>query len=185
MAALWRKARAQPNARIREMLLFMVEQAIWGFSVLNRYSPSHFSQVNRALNGVYYVASQTSECSPQYNLGGKLDRLTKAFREAKVGAGKAAVTVGSAAHIPIPDGIVDYIFTDPPFGENIYYADLNFLVESWHRVTTDAKPEALVDRFKQKGLPEYQHLMQRCFAEYFRVLNPGRWKTVVFSNSTA
>jgi hypothetical protein len=80
---------------------------------------------------------------------------------------------------------VDYIFTDPPFGENIYYADLNFLVESWHGVTTDAKPEAIIDRFKHKALPEYQHLMQRCFAEYHRVLKPGRWMTVVFSNSKA
>ena len=58
----------------------MVEQAIWCLSVLNRYSPSHFSQVNRALNGVYYVASQHSEFSPWYNLGGKLDRIVKAFR---------------------------------------------------------------------------------------------------------
>ena len=34
---------------------------------------------------------------------------------------------------------VDYIFTDPPFGENIYYADLNILVESWHGVRTNPR----------------------------------------------
>ncbi len=62
---------------------------------------------------------------------------------------------------------------------------MNFLVEAWHQVTTDAKPEAIVDKFKNKALPEYQHLMQSCFAEYHRVLKPGRWMTVVFSNSKA
>jgi hypothetical protein len=85
----------------------------------------------------------------------------------------------------LADNSIDYIFTDPPFGENIYYSDLNFLVESWHGVKTDANPEAIVDRVRQKGLPEYQHLMYRCFAEYYRVLKPGRWMTVVFSNSKA
>lgn len=182
---LWDRARVHPDSRTRAFLLFMVEQSIWGFSVLNRYSPSHFSQVNRALNGVYYVASQHAECSPSYNLGGKLDRLTKAFRGYRAVSASAAVNTGTAARLPLPDASIDYVFTDPPFGENIFYADLNFLVESWHGVTTDAQPEAIIDKFKNKALPEYQHLMQCCFAEYHRVLKPGRWMTVVFSNSKA
>ncbi|MGQ3354010.1 MAG: DNA methyltransferase [Phreatobacter sp.] len=182
---LWEKAKEYPESRTRAFLVFMVEQAIWGFSILNRYSPSHFSQVNRALNGVYYVASQHSECSPRYNLGGKLDRLARAFQNYNPKFGGSAVTTGNAAHLPLEDSCIDYVFTDPPFGENIYYADLNFLVESWHGVITDAKPEAIIDGFKNKALPDYQHLMQRCFAEYHRVLKPGRWMTVVFSNSKA
>lgn len=48
---------------------------------------------------------------------------------------------------------------------------------------TNAAPEAIVDKAKKKGLPEYQHWMQRCFKEYHRVLKPGRWMTVVFHNS--
>ncbi len=185
MGLLWQKAQSCADNRTRDILLFMVEQSIWGFSVLNRYSPTHFSQVNRALNGVYYVASQHSECSPWYNLTGKLDRLEKAFRGYRTGGKAAAISTGTAASMPLGDNSIDYVFTDPPFGANIFYADLNFLVESWHGVTTDAAPEAIVDNFKGKALPEYQHLMQRCFAEYYRVLKPGRWMTVVFSNSKA
>lgn len=96
----------------------------------------------------------------------------------------AAITVGSCSAIPLPDDCVDYVFTDPPFGENIYYADLNFLVESWHGLITDSEPEAIVDRVKKKALLDYQHLMAACFTEYQRVLKPGRWMTVVFHNSS-
>lgn len=185
MGLLWRKANNCPDDRTRAILLFMVEQSIWGFSVLNRYSPSHFSQVNRALNGVYYVASQHAECSPWYNLTGKLDRLEKAFRSYRTDGKAAFISTGTATNLPLSESSIDYVFTDPPFGENIYYADLNFFVEAWHGVTTNSRPEAIMDRFKDKALPEYQHLMQRCFLEYYRVLKPGRWMTVVFSNSKA
>lgn len=185
MAVLWRKAKGHPDGRTKKMLLYFVEQAIWGMSILNRYGPTHFSQVNRQLTGVYYVASQHAECSPQYNLGGKLDRLTKAFLTTKVGAGETAVTVGSAARLTIPNNSVDYIFTDPPFGDNLAYSELNFLVEAFHGVFTQQAPEAVMSSSQQKGLLEYHRLMRACFAEYFRVLKPGRWMTVVFSNTQA
>lgn len=189
MGALWEQARKHPDQRIRSFLLFFTEQAIWGMSVLARYAPTHFSQVNQYLAGVYYVASQHAECSPWYILDGKLDRLVKAF--SLFGSGlTTAVTTGTAAHMPISSESVDYIFTDPPFGENLAYAELNFLVEAWHGVMTQAKLDAIVDRAKenraaQKSLDDYRRLMTDCFKEYFRVLKPGRWMTVVFSNTQA
>ncbi|MBL8299343.1 MAG: hypothetical protein JNN30_13475, partial [Rhodanobacteraceae bacterium] len=155
MGLLWEKAQAHPDARIRAFLTFMVEQAIWTATLLNRFRPTGFSQVNQYLTGVYYIASQHAECSPWYILDGKLDRLAKTFQAFK-SAPNVAVTTGTATRLPLADDSIDYIFTDPPFGENIYYADLNFLVEAWHGVTTDAKPEAIIDKFKHKALPEYQ-----------------------------
>ena len=190
LAALWRRAHDTTDESTRRMVVWFVEQAIWGMSVLNRYSPSHYSQVNRALNGVYYVASQHAEVSPWYILHDaerrttKLGRLEEAFSPMPASQSSAMLQTGDCASIPIAGDCVDYIFTDPPFGENIYYADLNFLVEAWHGVVTAPESEAIVDRAKKKGIHEYQELMRRCFEEYHRVLKPGRWMTVVFSNSS-
>ncbi len=184
MGLLWQKAKEYKDPRTRNFLLFMVEQAIWTMSILNRNRPSGFSQVNQYLSGVFYVASQTAECSPWYVLEGKLSRLNKTFQSYRPKR-VAAITTGSATNLPIPNESIDYIFTDPPFGENIYYADLNLLVESWHGVRTDALPEAIVDRVRDKSVFDYQKLMTESFAEYYRVLKPGRWITIVFSNSRA
>ena len=190
MGLLWRKAMAWPDRRTREFLLFMVEQGIRGMSVLNRYKPIQYgrmggSQVGLDMPGVYYVSSISSEVSPWYQFEGKLKRLVSSFGMQWAVAGRTMITTGTAAKLEVPPNSIDYIFTDPPFGENIYYADLNFIVEAWHGVLTDARPEAIIDRFKKKALPEYQHLMLQCFREYYRVLKPGRWMTVVFSNSRA
>lgn len=183
LSAMWRIACSEKDTRQRNMLLYFVEQAVWNVSLLNRYRPTGYSQVNQYMTGVYYVPSQSSELSPWYTLDGKLKRLKKAFSPLPSRIDLAGVTTGDCSKLPIPADSIDYVFTDPPFGENIYYADLNYLVESWHRVVTRAESEAIVDRAKDKAIPDYQRLMQRCFEEYCRVLKPGRWMTVVFHNS--
>lgn len=184
LAALWRKTHVVTDVRMRNMLLFTFEQLLRNMSVLNAFEPLAFSQNARGQKGVYYVPSQMSEVSPWYFLDGKISRLAKAFNEFRSRQGDAAVSLGDCAHLSLPDASIDYIFTDPPFGANIPYADLNIIVESWHRVVTEPTLEATVDEPKKKGLYEYQDLMRRCFAEYHRVLKPGRWMTVVFSNSS-
>ncbi|WP_288761918.1 DNA methyltransferase [uncultured Akkermansia sp.] len=180
---LWRKAEAHSDTRIRHMLLFLLDQSIWGFTVQNRYRLRAYSHVNQCMTGVYYVPSQTAETSPRYNLERKIDRLPKAFQASYAIPSGVVTGTGSTAVLQAPDQSIDYIFTDPPFGENIYYADLNFLVESWYSVLSNANAEAIVDKTKKKGLPEYQELMRQCLAEYYRVLKPGRWITIVFHNS--
>lgn len=189
VALLWSKA-LTAQAAVMSMLLFWLDQSIAGLSLLNRYGPTHFSQVNRQMSGVCYVPSQLSECSPWYNLSGKLSRLTTAFRARQALPSSCTSGTGSSTVLRLAEGSVDYIFIDPPFGDNFAYADLNFLVEAWLGVRTHMAQEAIVDRAKknrsnQKGLDEYRRLMTACFTEAYRVLKPGRWMTVEFSNTKA
>ncbi len=184
LAYLWRQANNIEDQRQRSAMLFLVEQAIWGMSVLARYAPTHYSQVNQYLNGVYYIGSQIVEVSPWYILEGKLARIGKSFLMNPARLSFTATTTGDCANVSAPENSVDYIFTDPPFGSNIFYADLNQLVENWHKVATEPATEAIVDPHKQKKTQDYQNLMRACFSEYYRVLKPGRWMTVVFSNSS-
>ena len=83
----------------------------------------------------------------------------------------------------IPENSVDYIYTDPPFGDSIKYGDLNLLIEAWHNLFSHLENEVLWDSLKNKPLSIYSQLMCRAFAKYYRVLKPGRWMTVVFHNS--
>ncbi len=183
LAAMWRRASAHADLRVRHMLLYFVEQAISTMSLLNRFRANQRSQSNQVLSGVYHIPSQIAEISPWHRLNGKISQTLSVFQTMPLRADVMVVSTGNCSKITLPDNSIDYIFTDPPFGENIYYADLNFLVESWHGVLTNAASEVVVGRFKNKGLPDYQRLMQRCFEEYRRVLKPGRWITIVFHNS--
>ena len=95
------------------------------------------------------------------------------------------VSCASSTHTNLISNSGDYIFTDPPFGENIMYSELSFIWEAWLKVFTNNEKEAIVNRTQNKGLEEYKALMTACFKEMYRILKPNRWLTVVFHNSRA
>ena len=189
LSRFFEKVNAVENASIRKTLKIIAQHQFVNASVMNRYRPAS-SFGNSPLTGVFYVSSLVAEANVFDLLQGSINRIKRMEKSAwgKLhGKGdNVIISAGDTANINgIRNSSIDYIFTDPPFGENIYYSDLNYLVESWYGVISDANPEAIVDRVKNKGIPEYQRLMHGCFAEYYRVLKPGRWMTVVFSNSRA
>ncbi|MGD9489072.1 MAG: DNA methyltransferase [Calditrichaceae bacterium] len=92
----------------------------------------------------------------------------------------------SSSSLPVlPDNSLDYIFIDPPFGANLYYSELAFLWESWLQVLMNNKEEAIENDAQGKGLDDYRYMMQKCFSEAYRILKPGSWMTIEFSNTKA
>jgi hypothetical protein len=59
------------------------------------------------------------------------------------------------------------------------------LWESWLSVWTNNKKEAIESRTQNKSLREYRKIMTDCFFEVYRVLKPGHWMTIQFSNTKA
>ena len=95
------------------------------------------------------------------------------------------VHVTSANHSNLADNSVDYIFTDPPFGANITYSELNTLPEYWYKLLTNNSVEAIENTAQGKDKLFYFNAMKNCFDEYYRILKPGKWITVEFSNTSA
>ena len=148
-------------------------------SKMARYKMGKSGNVN--MPGTLYVASATAEQNIFQGYRGKISDLAKAYSRNNSGL----VNVASASNSLIADNSIDYIFTDPPFGDNIMYSELNFIQESWLKVQTHNTEEAIISNFYHKGLNEYYTLMFHCFRDYYRVLKPGKWITIEFSNTRA
>ncbi|MFH0960727.1 MAG: DNA methyltransferase, partial [Pseudomonadota bacterium] len=143
LAALFAKSGESELANLRGKNRFLFQPSVLGMSHLNRYSPRHFSQNNRQLNGTLYVGSQLSEVSPYYAFTGRFKRLVSLLRDDKIDRRTLVTSMATSSSNTVPPNVNDYIFTDPPFGGNLMYSELNFLWESWLKIVTNNEREAI------------------------------------------
>ncbi|RFU95876.1 DNA methylase [Sphaerochaeta halotolerans] len=131
-------------------------------------------------SGTYYICATPQENSPFNQLRAKLDDMLKAINY-RINT----VSTQDSSNLRMLDESIDYLFFDPPFGANLMYSELSYIWESWLKVSTNNKSEAIENPVQGKGPDEYRQLMTACFKEAYRVLKPGRWMTVEFSNTKA
>lgn len=99
--------------------------------------------------------------------------------------GKKSVVCNSATNLSyLPSESIDFIFTDPPFGANINYSEMNILWEAWLGEFTNSTNEAIINRVQGKSVEEYENLMTQILSECYRVLRPSHWMLLVFMNSS-
>jgi DNA modification methylase/transposase-like protein len=138
------------------------------------------------MSGNLYVPIVRMEKNVYEVLKRKLRKTEEAERQKRNYGGRAICGVQSATKLEgIPDASIDYIYTDPPFGANIIYSEMNLILEGWLRVKSNSAPEAVIDPSRNRTFDDYSHLMRKCFQEYYRVLKPGHWMTVEFHNTLA
>lgn len=148
---------------------------------VSNYFSGKGGKVDKPLDGTLYAPSISLELNviEKWSLRSDMDKVLRNHKN------KYVVSTGSAFAIGIPSGSVDYIFIDPPFGGNLMYSELNFLWESWLGATTNNLSEAIQSKEQGKSIDDYRRLMSAGFSEAYRVLKPGRWMTVEFSNTQA
>ena len=85
----------------------------------------------------------------------------------------------------IPPNSVDYIFTDPPYGDAVPYLELDYMWSSWLKFKPDFEDEIIISDSPVRGKTEevYERMLKAAFAEIFKVLKPNRYMTVTFHNT--
>ncbi|MGH8787408.1 MAG: DNA methyltransferase [Cupriavidus necator] len=189
LALLWRAIGEVENERVRRALAFAFTNTAWHGTRMRRFNARGGQ---RPLTGTLYIPQLSSEANVLEVMRNKIQQLRRYYQSFEPKEPLApAIIAGSATNL---DGVapnsVDYVFTDPPFGSNIFYADCNLVWESWLGRLTDPTNEAVVNRSLSeteggKSLQKYASLMARSMAEIHRVLKPGGWATVVFHNTDA
>jgi DNA modification methylase len=137
------------------------------------------------VKGTMYLPSFSQENMLHKSFKNKFSAFLKYIKHKKTFSQKNFVLSNDSLTQKSINNKLDYIFLDPPFGANLNYSELNFIWESWLKVWTNNKPEAIQNKVQNKGLDEYRQLMTECFKEAYRILKPGRWMTVEFSNTKA
>lgn len=185
---LWRSINAVEDEQIRQKLRFAFT------AILPRASRRYQWSAKRPLNAqnqTYYIAPVYYEWNVFALYGRKVEAALRA--DGLIFDGGAPPTdvtyeLASADHLSqIKDGSVDYVFTDPPFGSNIFYSDMSLFHEAWLGTITDNAREAVVHTTgkRKKGSAErYKALLEGAFSEAYRILKPGKYMSVVFGNSS-
>ncbi len=98
---------------------------------------------------------------------------------------KICLMQSSSENIPIPNQSVDYIFTDPPYGDSIQYFELSTLWNKWLGYPTDSQEEEeiVINTRQDKLKDKYFRNLGTVFAECYRVLKNHSFMTVTFHNT--
>ncbi len=193
LSTLHRHIASVDDAAMRDKLLFAFTASLTRAS--KRYQWSRQRPLNAA-NANYYVAAVFYEWNVYDLFLRKVEAIVRSDewirqqRRRRVlfeAEPELDVTydIQSAEHIALPDASVDYVFTDPPFGSNLFYADMALFQEAWLNGFTDVTQEAVVARgtMRKSSTIRYEQLLTAALAECRRVLKRGGRISMVFGNS--
>lgn len=190
---LWTAINAEKDEEIRQKLRFAFT------AILPRASKRYQWSAKRPLNAqnqTYYIAPVYYEWNVFDLFTRKVNAVIKAndylYSTGRLlGAGSPSdvtydlASADSLRHLQ--NASIDYVFTDPPFGSNIFYSDMNLFHEAWLGKVTENSSEAVVHttgRRKTGAEERYEDLLKKSFSEAWRVLRPGKYMSVVFGNSS-
>lgn len=82
----------------------------------------------------------------------------------------------------IDNATIDYVITDPPYGDAIQYSELSYIWNCWLEKDFEIQDEVVINPVQGKGINEYTTQMSQFINEVSRVLKSSGYFTLCFHN---
>jgi DNA modification methylase len=82
----------------------------------------------------------------------------------------------------VKNNSIDYLFTDPPYGDAIQYSELSYIWNTWLEKRFYTKEEIIINPVQHKGFNEFNIQMRSFVKEASRVLKNNGYFTLCFQN---
>jgi adenine-specific DNA methylase/predicted RNA-binding Zn-ribbon protein involved in translation (DUF1610 family) len=148
------------------------EPNVWGASVGRGTVRRRLAQIRKASE--WFEDNVSSKLTVE-----EVTKRNRKKQESLPGGLSARVVAGSSEEISLPDNEVPFVFTDPPYHDDVRYGDLSALFRAWTNTTIDFWREAVA---RSNGESSYSEKLTTIFRECKRVMEPGGHMVISFAN---
>lgn len=138
-----------------------------------------------AQSGVLYISKLPVEKNILLGLMRKSKPIAEAYGLLQDCKGYFEIRNQSSQHLIEEDESIDMVFTDPPFGDFIPYAEVNQINELWLDNVTNREDEIIISESQDKSLDDYKEMLTEVFSEIRRVMKSTASAVVVFHAAKA
>lgn len=85
----------------------------------------------------------------------------------------------------IKENSIDYIFTDPPYGDAIQYSELSYIWNAWIDKSYNTTEEIIINPVQNKGIREFNDLLSKSLENIYNALKPNKYFTLCFQNKNS
>ncbi len=170
------------DSNIRNPFLFAFSSNILGVSTM-------VCESNTAiLMGTYYIPSVSKEVNVFSSFKNKMNNVLRGLKEISTQINSQAILISTDTATDlnsISTDSIDYIFTDPPYGGNVQYGELNFIWEAWLKFDTRWHHNEIIIN-NTRGITDlaWADMMRQSMSECYRVLKPGRWISLCYHDTS-
>jgi adenine-specific DNA methylase len=155
---------------------FAVEPNVWGASSAGR------GTVSRRLVHLAKAAGWLDEHCDRLRVEGPIPASSR--RRPMTRRTDARIVEGASQRLAVPAASLDAVVTDPPYADDVQYAELSDLFRAWADIPTGALVgDAIVGRLRgPNGTDAYRRLLTDVFTEIHRALRPGGHLVLSYAN---
>jgi len=156
----------KPESVNRAWMEYWVPRTYLELNVLNALK----ERCRRILAGVREI---NNEIKPFYEGAESVDEIAK-------GKASALFLCCDARRLNLGENVVDYVFTDPSYGEAVQYFELFLVGASWLKMRLPFENEIIVNPMQNKDPNRYKKMLHESFKRTFKALKPSKFMTVTF-----